>query len=429
VDLVSTEDGHVERILQGASGGVIDVTFSDDDSQVAAVSQGLELLIWKRAGSQPTQTITIDDPGGVQLAPDASRAYVSDPQEGTVMTWDLTGGSSYLKLVATYPQLETRQVGFLRTSDDDTHFAEYGDVLTLFNATTGRVTTAHDPGNWGFYTSGSWRTDDQRFAIGTVHGRVQVFDEDGTKLRDTRVSHATVTDVDYSADGTSLAVDDVSGHVGLRDAETLEPVGTPVDMPASTYGLTLAPDGHTAFVLTRRGVIRPGETPTFPSWALLDLETGRILRTGSLHGNGYYDDFSPDGRHVAIGLGSGRLLILDPRTGETVATQNPGHDSGIGWLAWSADGSRIISAGGGLLIWDAATGQVQDTVTAPGGGIGTFRRDSSHITIVNMEGRVFDWNPSRTYADRFACRIAGRDLTEDEWKRYLGSEPRFQVCP
>ncbi|HEY2877075.1 BTAD domain-containing putative transcriptional regulator [Nocardioides sp.] len=429
VDLVSTRDGHVERTLQGASGGVIDVTFSDDDSQVAAVSQGPELLIWRRTGSQPTQTITIDDPGGVQLAPDASRAYVSDAQEGTIMTWDLTGGSSYLRLVATYPKLMTRQVSFLRTSDNGTHFAEYGDDLTLFNATTGRVTTARDPGEWGFYTPGSWRPDDQRFAIGTLRGRVQIFDEAGTKLRDTRVSRATVTDVDYSADGATLAVDDVSGHVGLRDAETLEPKGTPVDMPASTYGLTLAPDGRTAFVMTRRGVIRPGETPTFPSWALLDLQTGRVLRTGSLHGDGYYDDFSPDGRHVAIGLGSGRMLILDPRTGASVPTQNPAHDFGIGWLAWSVDGSRIISTGGGLEIWDASTGQIQDTVTAPGGGIGTFRRDSSHITIVNVEGRVFDWNPSRRYAVEYACRIAGRDMTADEWRTYVGSQPRFQVCP
>jgi hypothetical protein len=68
-------------------------------------------------------------------------------------------------------------------------------------------------------------------------------------------------------------------------------------------------------------------------------------------------------------------------------------------------------------------------VTVPGGGAGTFRRDSSHITIVNVEGRVYDWNPSRTYAVEYACRIAGRDLTADEWSRYLGDQPRFRVCP
>jgi WD40 repeat protein len=181
--------------------------------------------------------------------------------------------------------------------------------------------------------------------------------------------------------------------------------------------------------MTRPGRIRPGETPTFPSWALLDLERGRELQTGSLHGNGYFDDFSPDGKHVAVGLSSGRLLILDARTGAAVLSPNPTHNFGIGWLAWSPDSSSIISTGGGLQIWDASTGQVQDTVTVPGGGAGTFRRESSHITIVNVEGRVYDWNPSRTYAVEYACRIAGRDLTADEWSRYLGDQPRFRVCP
>jgi WD40 repeat protein len=426
VALVSTRHGHVERLLHGASGGVIDVTFSDDDSQVAAVSQAPELLTWSRTGSAPTQTIAVDDPGGVQLSPDASRAYVSDLQEGTVVTWDLTGGSSYFRLRATYPELSTRQVNFIRTSGDGTHFAEYGDRLTLLDATKGGVATARDPGDWGFYTPGSWRPDAHRFAIGTVQGRLQIFDEDGTKVRDARLSDAEITDVDYSGDGTLLAVDDVSGHVGLRDADTLEPVGTPVDLPGATYGLTLAPDGHTAFVLTRRDKIRPGETPTFSSWALLDLETGRVLRTGSLAGDGWFDDYSPTGRYVAVGLGSGGVLILDPRTGATVSTQEP---AAVPWLAWSADGSRLLVGGGGAMhIVDPSTGDTEATVTT-GGGIGMFRRDSSHVSMLNVQGQLFDWNPAPSYAVRYACRIAGRDLTADEWRTYVGTAPQFEVCP
>jgi len=37
--------------------------------------------------------------------------------------------------------------------------------------------------------------------------------------------------------------------------------------------------------------------------------------------------------------------------------------------------------------------------------------------------------PARERAVEFACRIAGRDLTSTEWQTYLGSQPRFQVCP
>ena len=76
IALISTRHGRVERMLQGASGIVGDVTFSDNGSQVAAVSDAQELLTWNRNDSHPTQTIAIDGSEGVRLNPDASRAYV-----------------------------------------------------------------------------------------------------------------------------------------------------------------------------------------------------------------------------------------------------------------------------------------------------------------------------------------------------------------
>jgi len=112
IALISTRHGRVERVLQGASGIVLDLTFSDDGSQVAAVSQADELLMWNRHSAHPTQTIAIDDSEGVQLNPDASRAYVSDSGEGTVVTWDLDGSASYLPLTSSHPGLVTTQVGF-----------------------------------------------------------------------------------------------------------------------------------------------------------------------------------------------------------------------------------------------------------------------------------------------------------------------------
>jgi hypothetical protein len=133
---------------------------------------------------------------------------------------------------------------------------------------------------------------------------------------------------------------------------------------------------------------------------------------------------------VALGLSSGRVLILDTRTGRPVQAPAPAHRVPILWVGYSRDGSRILSAGGGgLQIWDAATGQVQDAVTiANGGGIGQFRPGTTDVTILSA-GRVLVWDTRPEHALEFACRAAGRDLTADEWSTYLGTEPRFQVCP
>jgi len=100
-------------------------------------------------------------------------------------------------------------------------------------------------------------------------------------------------------------------------------------------------------------------------------------------------------------------------------------------LGWSQDGSRILSNGVGTLeLWDAATGTVQDTVTLPDGhgGVGHFRPGTKDVTIMST-GNVYTWDTSPEYAVEFACRIAGRDLTAEEWRTYVGIGPQFQVCP
>jgi WD40 repeat protein len=111
----------------------------------------------------------------------------------------------------------------------------------------------------------------------------------------------------------------------------------------------------------------------------------------------------------------------------------PTHPSAIYWLEWSPDGSRILSndGAGTLELWDAATGKVQDTVTVPGGNAaaGQFRPGTTDVTILDSVGNVFTWDTRPEYALEFACRIAGRDMTDDEWHTYVGTGPQFRVCP
>ena len=44
-------------------------------------------------------------------------------------------------------------------------------------------------------------------------------------------------------------------------------------------------------------------------------------------------------------------------------------------------------------------------------------------------GRVLTWDTRPQHAIDFACRIAGRDLTADEWRTFVGTGPQFEVCP
>jgi hypothetical protein len=57
-----------------------------------------------------------------------------------------------------------------------------------------------------------------------------------------------------------------------------------------------------------------------------------------------------------------------------------------------------------------------------------FRADGSTITLVSSTGGISVWDPTPEAARRAACRIAGRELTDDEWRRYLPDRERRKVC-
>jgi DNA-binding SARP family transcriptional activator/WD40 repeat protein len=441
ISVVNTRNGTVVGTLTGAP-DLNDVDFSTDGHQVAGVGS-TRLLTWNTSSPAPTLSIPIDEAWGVQLDSTSSRAYVTDPHEGTVVTWDLAGLSSYLRLgsvhsdlASAHPELASRQVGFYRSAGDGVHIAAYfgPDGLDLVDERRGQVSPARDARASGGFCPGSWRPDGQRFALGAADGHVQVFDDSGRLRSEARVSRTAVTDVDYTADGREIAVSDLSGRVALLDASAWSAAGKPVQLGGPVAGVTLAPDGRTAFVVTRPRAFTPGTFPAFEGWAVLDLKTGTVIRTGRLPETSWlFDDFSPDGAHVAVSFLSGRVWILDARTGQPVDAPPPTRRSPIFWVGWSPDGSQVLSAdnGGTLALWDASTDTVQNTVTVPGSAIvtGQFRPGTTDVTILDGSGRILTWDTRPEHAIEFACRLAGRDLTADEWRTYVGTRPQFDVCP
>ena len=55
--------------------------------------------------------------------------------------------------------------------------------------------------------------------------------------------------------------------------------------------------------------------------------------------------------------------------------------------------------------------------------------DSHDVAIASYDGRVYRWQTDRDRAVDFACRMAGRDLTHEEWQQLLPAQPYRSVCP
>ncbi|MCF8078146.1 MAG: caspase family protein [Desulfobacterales bacterium] len=118
----------------------------------------------------------------------------------------------------------------------------------------------------------------------------------------------------------------------------------------SMLGFQFSPDGETLLV--------GSHTDKADSVALIDLATGRRLRTFTGQDTIWEMAFSDDGRLLATGDADGSILLWDAATGERKISF-AGHKNGVRTVRFSPDLRRIVSTGddGPARFWDIATGK------------------------------------------------------------------------
>jgi WD40 repeat protein len=69
--------------------------------------------------------------------------------------------------------------------------------------------------------------------------------------------------------------------------------------------------------------------------------------------------YSPDGSHIVSGSRDSTIRVWNPTTGQCIAGPFQGHMEGVHSVAYSPDGSHIVSGSGDhtIRVWDLSTGQ------------------------------------------------------------------------
>ena len=195
------------------------------------------------------------------------------------------------------------------------------------------------------------------------------------------------------------------------DPATGEQVGEPIVVGGLVIWVSESPDG-------RRLAITSYSDERGDLLTMVDVAGWRITRSGNLlTGPPVLLD---DG--TMIGSRDNRMMRFDTETYDQVGSL-PGTAGGLGVPETSDDGrTMVMSAGAGItLLHDTATGIrlaepfFHDSPDYVGSAL---RPDGLELAISEDAGiAIWDLDPEHQFAA--VCRIAGRDLTEHEWRTYL----------
>jgi len=431
VVLVEPRTMDVATRLRGHTHRVLAAEFSSDDRLVAASALDGSALVWDReSGALVERLEGIRMPvESLAFSPDSRTLYGST--KGSVLVWDLAGKRRFVSTL----NEPVGQLGYLPVVAPDGRSAAFFRLAgttfgqdTSFDIVTsgGRHETVPAAlRNWGTYSpSGD-------LLVTVLDSRLQVWDPtSGRLLRQTKVpgiAHAEAAT--FTADGSWIVVGDQDATIRAVDADTLDVVGERVSVDLPLNDIVAAGKGTGVVVF-----IAPTDERPWPYYVEVDPATGQV-KEGPLHGESRlgYGAASPDGRRLAVTAAGGRVGLVDLQAGRWLREPTQAHDLTTR-VDFNTDGTRFVTSGldGRVVLWDGLTGErladVQPLGPAFEAGV-AFLPDGHTVTIAASNGQLFRWDTDPAAWLAYACQVAGRNLSEEEWRSVFGSDPYGETCP
>ena len=208
-------------------------------------------------------------------------------------------------------------------------------------------------------------------------------------------------------------------------------VTAPGELPTgeeANLGMWFSPDGHSLAVPDNAlGTI-----------TVFDVASRQPRWTRKLGGAFYELAFTPDNSNLGVVDSFGgqtAVRFFDTQRGDEGRPLTVPQIVGV---AYARGGSIIVTTGslpdghGGAQLWDAATLAPIGEPLENGSNGATFddpSPDGDFVMAGTDHGRFTIWSVDVGAWEAAACNLAGRNLTQAEWRQYLPDQPYLSTCP
>jgi WD40 repeat protein/DNA-binding SARP family transcriptional activator len=436
VALANLDTGKAREFSGHHGGAVNGAAFTPDGKSVLTAGTDGDVLVWDVASGTIRETLSghVANVQAPAVTPDG-RTAVTVAHDATTLVWDLTGtrrlSRSSSVVPSTYSDLSVDGKTAAVSTERDIRLVD-GSSLRV----RGSIPVARRPWWVAFSPNGS------RLAVtlqgptapapGAAPGGTVALYEVKTRRLLARRAVPYAWGFEFDPSGKTIAVAREDGRVSFLDGHSLAATGKPIVQPQRP--LANGDYAHTDVDWSPDGRLLAVTYWDAGRIAVFDTTAGKLVADLPQKPHAFQAAFASHGSLLVTGGNRGIPSFWDTRTWKLVARPAQGHGSAIIGMSVDPGGRTLATAGnddGDVLLWDVASHRQIGTALIGNGPYPYvfYSQDGRRLLAISPVGPITLWDVDPESWKRRACSVAGRNLSRDEWRDFVGDRPYHATCP